>query len=539
MRSAEAKSLFVVQINLQALRKFYVSARARSGIVTGQIPSMPERSVCRLVWGPMPKNSRLLTVLHLCSFLVFLYSLSMLVPVLVGLFYGERALSAFLITFGVAAVAGLAGWMGTLGSKRTLRTRDGFLVAVLFWLLFSAVSAMPFYLDARLGITLADAVLEGISGITTTGASVFADIDALPKSILFYRAQLNFLGGLGIIVLAIAVLPLLGIGGAKLYQSEMPGPQKEEKLTPRLADTAKHLWLIYSGLALLCTLSFYAAGMAWFDAICHALSTVSLGGFSTHGASLAYYDNDAIELVGGVFSILAAVNFALYFIAINRRSLLPLIRDSELRFFLLIAVLVIGFTCAELFRVGTFAGWESFVHGFFQAASVLTDNGLGTVGYPAQWPPHVVVLLLGASYFGGCVGSTCGGIKVMRFLVLYRQSSREVKQLIHPNSVQATKIGQHPISERVVRSVWGLFFLYIFFACVFVWGLIAAGYDMATAFGTVSACINNMGIGYGETAAGFGVLNDPAKWLMSAAMLFGRLEIFPILVVFSATFWRF
>lgn len=487
----------------------------------------------------MPKNSRLLTVLHLCSFLVFLYSLSMLVPVLVGLFYGERALSAFLITFGVGLVAGLAGWLGTLGSNRTLRTRDGFLVAVLFWLLFSIVSAMPFYLDARLNASLADSVFEGISGITTTGASVFADIDSLPKSILYYRAQLNFLGGLGIIVLAIAVLPLLGIGGAKLYQSEMPGPQKEEKLTPRLADTAKHLWLIYSGLALFCTLSFYGAGMDWFDAICHALSTVSLGGFSTRAASLAYYDNDAIELVGGVFSLLAAVNFALYFIVINRRSLRPLLRDPEFRFFVVIAALVLGATCIELARTNTFGLWESFVHGFFQAASVLTDNGLGTVGYPAQWPPHVVVLLLGASYFGGCVGSTGGGIKVMRFLVLYRQSSREVKQLIHPNSVQATKIGEHVISERVVRSVWGLFFLYIFFACVFVWGLIALGYDMATAFGTVSACMNNMGIGYGETAAGFGVLNDPAKWLMSAAMLFGRLEIFPILVVFSATFWRF
>lgn len=364
-------------------------------------------------------------------------------------------------------------------------------------------------------------------------------MDALPKSILFYRAQLNFLGGLGIIVLAIAVLPLLGIGGAKLYQSEMPGPQKEEKLTPRLADTAKNLWLIYSGLALSCALGYYVTGMNAFDAICHALSTVSLGGFSTHTDSLAYYDNDAIELVGGFFSLAAAVNFALYFIVINRRSLKPLLRDAEFRFFVLVSTLVLVVACIELARANTFGVWDSFVHGFFQGASVLTDNGLGTVGYPAQWPPHVVMLLLGASYFGGCVGSTGGGIKVMRFLVLYRQSSREVRQLIHPNSVQATKIGEHVISERVVRSVWGLFFLYIFFACVFTWLLIALGYDMATAFGSVTACMNNMGIGYGETAVGFGGLNDAAKWLMSAAMLFGRLEIFPILVVFSSTFWRF
>lgn len=487
----------------------------------------------------MRTNSRLLTVLHLCSFLVLLYSLSMLMPVAVGLWYDEANLAAFWITLVTGFFLGAAGWLFTRKADRTLRTRDGFLVAVLFWVLFSLVSATPFYLDVRLNISLADAVFEGVSGITTTGASIFADIDGLPKSILFYRAQLNFLGGMGIIVLAIAVLPLLGIGGAKLYQSEMPGPQKEEKLTPRMADTARHLWLIYSGLALLCALAFYLAGMNLFDAVCHALSTVSLGGFSTRGASLAYYHSDAIELVGGVFSILSAVNFALYFIVLNRRSLMPLLRDAEFRFFIGFAVLVMTFTCIELYRSGLFGGWGSFVHGFFQAASVLTDNGLGVEGYPAQWPSHVVLLLLGASYFGGCVGSTCGGIKAMRFLVLYRQSSREVRQLIHPNSVQVTKIGRHPISDRVVRSVWSLFFLYIFFTCVLVWGMLAVGYDLNTAFGTVSACINNMGIGYGETAAGFGVLNDTAKWMMSAAMLGGRLEIFPILIVLSATFWRF
>lgn len=486
----------------------------------------------------MQRNSRALTVLHLSSFLVLIYSLTMLVPVLVGLLSGEDDVSSFAITFGIAFAVGLVGWTSTLNQTRVLRTRDGFLVAVLFWLVFSVVSAMPFLLDKRLNLSVTDAVFEGVSGITTTGASVLNDIDSLPRSVLYFRAQLNFLGGLGIIVLAIAILPLLGIGGAKLYQSEMPGPQKEEKLTPRLADTAKHLWLIYSVLAVACGLAYFLAGMEPFYAICHSLSTVSLGGFSPHSASLGYYDSHAIELVGGVFSILAAVNFALYFLVINRRSLLPLVRDPELRFFLLIVSLVVCFVCFELFRTGTFGGQDALVHGFFQAISIMTDNGLGAANYP-EWPAHIVLLMLGASFFGGCVGSTCGGIKAMRFLILYRQSSREVRQLIHPNSVFATKVGQHPISDRVVRSVWGLFFLYIFFACVFIWGLVACGHDIVTAFGTVAACINNMGVGYGDTAGGFGVLTDAAKWLMCAAMLFGRLEIFPILVVFSRTFWRF
>ncbi len=486
----------------------------------------------------MKKDSRFTTILHLCSFLVVLYSLSMPIPIVIGLVFGETNLTSFLATFVGAFAVGVAGWFGTRGGEKTLQTRDGFIVAVLFWLIFSVISTLPLYLDSRLGLTLTDAVFEGISGITTTGASVLNDIDNLPKSILYYRAQLNFLGGLGIIVLAVAVMPFLGIGGAKLYQSEMPGPLKEEKFTPRLADTAKHLWIIYAGLALGGGVAYFLAGMDWFDALCHSLSTVSLGGFSTHGSSLGFYNSPRIELVGGVFSILAAVNFSLYFIAISRRSFLPILTNSEFRFFILILSLVVGVTCIELYRTDTFDAQGAMVHGFFQAISIMTDNGLGAGDYPA-WPAHVVVLLLGASFFGGCVGSTCGGIKAMRFLLLYRQGSREIKQLIHPNAIFATKVGGHPVSDRVIRSVWGLFFLYIFFACIFIWGLMAIGHDPITAFGTVAACMNNMGVGYGETAAGFGTLKDPAKWLMCIAMLFGRLEIFPILIVCSKTFWRF
>jgi trk system potassium uptake protein TrkH len=489
----------------------------------------------------MRKNQRLFTVLHLCSFLVFLYSLTMLVPVLVGLLYEETDISAFLITFAVTLVLGSAGYLSTQTQNKTrnLRTRDGFLVVVLFWVIFSIASATPFILDSRLDLTLTDAFFEGISGITTTGASVLENIDELPPSILYYRAQLNFLGGLGIIVLAIAVLPLLGIGGAKLYQAEMPGPLKETKLTPRIADTAKHLWFIYLSLAGLCALSYWFAGMTWFDAVCHSLSTVSLGGFSSHGDSLGFYGNSAaIELVGGVFTLLAAINFALYFLAISKISLKPILRDSEFRFFITIASLLVAFTCLELYRSGTFDARGSLVHGFFQALSIMTDNGLTAAGYP-NWPEHVSIMLIGASFFGGCVGSTCGGIKAMRFLVLYRQGKEEIKQLVHPDSLSLPKVGQHVVPERVIRSVWGLFFLYVFFACIFIWGVVASGHDLKTAFGTVAACLNNMGVGYGDTASGFSGLTDQAKWLMYAAMLFGRLEIFPILIIFSRTFWRY
>lgn len=487
----------------------------------------------------MQKYQRITTVFHLCSFLVLLFSLTMLVPALVGWIYDEKDISSFLITFAITLTLGLGGFMRTQKRAATLRTRDGFLVVVLFWVIFSLASATPFILDTRLDLSLTDALFEGISGITTTGASILNDIDSLPPSILYYRAQLHFLGGLGIIVLAIAVLPLLGIGGARLYQSEMPGPLKEGKLTPRIADTAKHLWFIYLTLAGLCLLSYRLAGMSWFDAVCHSLSTVALGGFSSHDDSLSFYsDSIAIEMVGGVFTLLSAINFALYFMVISRGSLKPIFRDSEFRFFITVAGLLVVFTIFELTRAGTFGGREAMVHGFFQALSIMTGNGLTAANYP-NWPEHVVILLVGSSFFGGCVGSTCGGIKAMRFLVLYRQGREEIKQLVHPTALSLPKVGGHVVSERVIRSVWGLFFLYVLLTCFFIWGVVASGHDLKTAFGTVAACLNNMGVGYGDTASGFGGLTDQAKWLMYAAMLFGRLEIFPMLIIFSRIFWRY
>jgi len=483
-------------------------------------------------------SSRFNTVFHICSFLVVIYSLTMLVPVGISWYYRDGYVTPFMITFTLSLVIGVVGWKATQHQNHQLQKRDGFMVACLFWVIFSVMSALPFYIDSRLNLSLTDAMFEGVSGITTTGASILSNIDNLPKSILFYRAQLNFLGGLGIIVLAVAVMPFLGIGGARLYQAEMPGPMKEEKLTPRLADTARSLWGLYSLLALAGTLCYHVAGMGWFDAVCHALSTVSLGGFSTHGDSIGYYHSTSIELVGGLFSALAAVNFSLYYIAIVRRTVKPIWSNSEFQFFIFVLSLVIGISCIELIRCHSFNVQRSLVHGFFQAISVMTDNGLGTAGYP-NWPSQVVILLLGASFFGGCFGSTCGGIKAMRFFLLYKQANQETHQLIRNNAIYTTKVNGQPVSDRVMRSVWGLFFLYIFFSCAFIWGLVALGQDFKTAFGTVAACINNMGIGWGDTSSGFAVLKDQSKWLMCVAMLFGRLEIFPILIIFSRTYWQF
>lgn len=463
----------------------------------------------------------------------------MLPPALLALADRERNLFAFLSTFAIFFPAGFICWGLTRQSKIQLETRDGFIIIVLFWLLFSVISAMPLWLDDSLNISLADAMFEGVSGITTTGASIFSNVTDLPRSVLYYRALLNFIGGLGVIVLAVAVavLPLLGIGGMKLYQSEMPGPFKEERLTPRLADTARSLWFTYLLLGLACTLAFVFAGMPFFDALCHGLSTVSLGGFSTRSESIGYYDSYAIELVAGGFSLLSAVNFTLYFVAISRRSLKPFRRNGELRFFLCVVALIVVIITAEVWRAGMYSLPASFVHSFFLVSSMVTDNGLATADY-ASWPAHVAVLLLSASFFGGCVGSTCGGIKALRFLILFRQSRQEVHQLVHPRAVMSVRVDNSVINDRVMRSVWSFFFLYIFCTCGFIWALNLLGYDLLTSFASVAACINNMGLGFGVTAAGFGPLNDTAKYLLCGAMLLGRLEIYPVLVLLSGTFWR-
>lgn len=485
----------------------------------------------------MVNKKQTLIIINLCSFLVILYSLSMLPPMLIALIYKEKSLFSFFYTLIIAGVLGGGFWQASRQKKVQLRTQDGFLIIVLFWTFFSLISALPLWIDSTLNISLTDAIFEGVSGITTTGASILNDLTDVPKSILYYRAQLNFIGGLGVIVLAVAILPLLGIGGAKLYQSEMPGPFKEERLTPRLADTAKTLWSTYMLLALLCTFSFNIAGMSWFDALCHALSTLSLGGFSTHNESLGFYNSSAVEIVAGVFSILSAVNFTLYFVAAHRRSLMPLYKNPELRFFLLILGIVMAVVCTQLVNSDRYPVKEAIVHGFLLTTSMMTDNGLATGDY-AELPSNTVLLLLASSFFGGCVGSTCGGIKALRFLIMYKQSRRELNQMLHPNAVYIIKVGSSPIQDRVLRSVWSFFFLYIFFSFFFMWALNSMGYDIMTSFGTVAACINNMGLGFGETAGGFGTLSAQAKWLMCAAMLFGRLEIYPILILCSRTFWR-
>jgi trk system potassium uptake protein TrkH len=313
---------------------------------------------------------------------------------------------------------------------------------------------------------------------------------------------------------------------------------KEDKLTPRITETAKNLWLVYAALNAACAFAFWVAGMDEFDAVTHAFSTLSLGGFSTHDASLGFFNNPAVEIVAGVFTLIAGVNFALHFLSWRSLSVRVYLSDPEFQLYAGVMGILIAITCLGLYLSGTFPLWESLYHGFFQAPSIIADNGLVTVGYPAQWPLFVVLLLLLGSFFGGCAGSTGGAIKAIRFLLLYRQSVREVKLLIHPRASFAIKLGSRTIDPRVMTAVWAFYFLYIFSFCLLALALVATGVDVVTAFGSVAGCMNNMGVGLGETSSNFGGLSDTATWLLSFSMLLGRLEVFPLLLLFYPGFWR-
>lgn len=471
--------------------------------------------------------------------LLMLFSTTMLPPLLVSLIGGDGNHSAFLITLALTFLTGLFAWLPVHNSKNDLRLRDGFLIVVLFWTVLGLFGALPFYLDITSPLSITDAVFESVSGLTTTGATVFHHIDGLPASILYYRQQLQWLGGMGIIVLAVAILPMLGIGGMQLYRAETPGPMKDSKLTPRITETAKALWYIYLGLTVLCIIGYWLAGMNLFDAIGHSFSTVAIGGFSTHDASLGYYvDQPMVEVVATIFMLLAGANFALHYLSWRRMSLAAYRLDEEFLTYIKVFLVIGVVTVAYLLYVDFFLSWDEAVrHGIFQAVSIGTTTGFTTVNYD-HWPALLPVMLLFASFIGGCAGSTGGGMKVIRFLLLLKQGTREIAKLIHPSAIIPIKIGGKPVKESVISSVWGFFATYVAIFAVMMLVLMMTGLDQVTAFSAIAASLNNLGPGLGEVSAHYADVGDVAKWVLCFAMLLGRLEIFTLLVLLTPAFWR-
>ncbi|MGD2170581.1 MAG: TrkH family potassium uptake protein [Gammaproteobacteria bacterium] len=479
-----------------------------------------------------------LVILRILGLLMLLSSCTLLPPIVTGLIYGDGAVAPFVEALVLTLATGFLLYLPVRKHRSELRLRDGFLVVVLFWTVLGVAGGLPIYLAGVNDISITDSVFESISGITTTGATVIVGIDELPHSLLLYRQELQWLGGMGIIVLAVAVLPMLGVGGMQLFRAETPGPVKDTKLTPRITETAKALWFIYLGLTIACLLAYWAAGMSFFDAMSHSFSTVAIGGFSTHDASIGYFQSPVIQFVAIIFMLLSGVNFALHFTAIRNRSLKPYRRDAEFRFYILVLVVVSLITIGYLHLTHTFeTSTDPIIEGLFQVVSIGTTTGFTTAEYHV-WPGFLPVLLLYVSYIGGCSGSTGGGIKVIRILLLVKQGARELRRLVHPNAQFAVKLGKKPMPEKVIEAVWGFFAAYFAISALMILLLMATGLNQETAFSAVAACLNNLGPGLGDVGRNFASINDTAKWILCVAMLLGRLEIFTLLVLFSPAFWK-
>jgi trk system potassium uptake protein len=475
-------------------------------------------------------------IIRVTGILLTLFSLTMLLPALVALLYQEVALRTFGIAFAITLLTGLLMWLGSR-DRRELRSGDGFLITVLFYVSLGMFGAIPLVLEETVHTSFTEAAFESMSGLTTTGATVLSGLDDLPKSILFYRQLLQWLGGMGIIVLAVAILPMLGIGGMQLYRAEFTGPSKDNKLTPRITETAKALWYLYVGITVACALAYWAAGMSVFDAICHSFSTVAIGGFSTHDASIGHFGSPAIEAVAIVFMTISGINFGLHFVALRRRNPGFYWNDPEVRLYLGILAAV-GAIVYFLLIQHPDASAIPLRDSLFQTVSIATTTGYATADF-SVWPLAAPVLLLFAAFAGGCAGSTAGGLKVIRVLLIYRQGVREMKRLVHPSGVFTIKLGNQRVPDRVVDAVWGFFALYVivFLTLVSVL-LMLVPVDFLTAFSAVAACLNNLGPGLGDVAGNYANLPPAAMWLLMLAMVLGRLEIFTLLVLFTPAFWR-
>lgn len=481
----------------------------------------------------------MLAVAHILGLMMAFFAVTFVIPMLCAIVTQDGTLDDFAIAAAINIVLGLAIAAATRRYKRELKARDGFLLVTLSWVLMSASAAVPLLISLP-HLSFTDAYFEAVSGLTTTGATVLTGLDQLPPSINLWRHVLHWFGGIGIIVLAVAVLPLLGVGGMALYRAETPGPVKDEKLTPRITETAKALWLTYAGLTLVAIVALRLAGMGWFDAICHAFSVIALGGFSTRDTSIGYFDSPLIELVLIVLMLMATLNFSRHFVAVRNRTLEPYRRDSEGKVLLmLLGFSVIIITVLLTTKAQYPSAIESLRHAAFNVVSVATTTGFVSQNYDL-WPIFAPVWMLFLSCIVCSTGSTGGGIKMFRTLLLARQAEREMKQLVHPSAVIPIRIGGQVIPERIAASVLAFIFLYFQTIAVLTFLMLLTGLPLVPAFTSVVASVNNLGPAVGITgpAGTYGVLSDAQTWICTVAMILGRLEIFSVLILFTTAFWR-
>ncbi len=475
---------------------------------------------------------------RILGMVVTLFSLTMLPPAALSIIAGDDEWRPFGLALVVLALAGLALWLPVRHVERDMRLRDGFLVVALFWIALGLAGAVPFAFGALAHPRFTDAVFESVSGITTTSATVLTGLDALPRAVLWYRQQLQWLGGLGVIVVAAALFPMLGIGGMQLYKADAPGPVKEEKLTPRIAQTARALGGIYVLLTVACAAGYALAGMEPFDAVAHAFSTVSTGGFSPYDAGLGHFGSFWIDMVAVVFMFLGATNFALHFVVWRARDHTTYLADPQFRAFLYLTLVMVAVVMGYLLATGAEPGpAEAFHHAAVAVVSSLSTTGV-RVANVAAWPGMLPALLLLLTFVGGCAGSTAGGMKVIRWQLVLKQAQRELMRLVHPRAALPVKFGDKLVPGRVLAAVTGFFAIYLVLFAVMMLMMMATGLDQVTAWSAVASCINNAGGSLGLVADNFQHLPEGAKWVCIVAMLIGRVEVFTFVVLCTPTFWR-
>lgn len=482
---------------------------------------------------------RLLTVVHALGMMLVVFSVTYIFPIGTSLIYQDGTLIDFVLAMVMTFAVGCLMWMLTRRNKGELSIRHGYFLVVMMWTAMPAFATLPLLLVTN-GLSFTDAYFETMSGMTTTGATVLAGLDTLPPAINLWRHELVWLGGMGIIVLAVAILPLLGVGGRQLYKAETPGPMKDSTLTPRITETARNLWLVYLCITVVCTISLNVAGMSWLDAICHAFSTMGLGGFSTHDASVGYFNSAVIEFVLIVFMLLAAMNFATHFLVWRAKSLKLYLRDTE-------AFATIVLILMSCLGIGIFLWWHGIYpsfwtalrHASFNLVSIATDCGFASVDFNG-WPMFAPLWMLFLSCISASSGSTGGGIKMIRTLILIKQAEYSFLKLLHPAAISPLKIGSRVVPDNIVLSVLGFIFLYFMSVVVLTFALVISGLDFVSAFSGIIACINNAGPGLGilGPASNYGVLSDFQTWVCTVAMLIGRLEIVTVLIIFTPHFWR-
>ena len=482
--------------------------------------------------------TRFAPVYRALGMIIMLFALTMLAPQILSYATNDGAQSAYDEAILLTMLCGTLLWYRYRNCKRELNIRDGFLMVVLVWTVLPAFAAVP--LMIHLGLSHTDAYFETMSGLTTTGSTVLPNLDTLPMSINLWRHELVWIGGMGLIVLAIAILPLLGIGGRQMFKAETPGPMKDSKMTPRIAETAKGLWLVYVGVSIACAVSYRVAGMSWFDAVCHMFSTMGLGGFSTHDASFGFFNSPAIEAVCIVFMLIAGMNFGTLFLAVSGRSLRPYFHDPEAGWFIGVTLLSILVVAMYIWKDGVYPEFETALrHTAFNLVSIATTTGYASVDY-ALWPIFAPLWMLFLSSFATSAGSTGGGIKMIRALLLYKQVYRELLRSMHPNAVYNVRIGGQVAPQPILFAVLAFAFMYMVSIVSLTLVMAFTGLDIISAFTAVVASVNNTGPGLGVVGPSttYESLEDFQTWICTFAMLLGRLEIFTLLVVLTPAFWR-